>query len=140
MNRSPMAPDMTGRRFGQLTVVERAGRDHRRAAMWACRCECGEATTARGRDLRAGERTSCGHESRLIDMAGQTFGWWAVQGRAENLPVHGQPYGETAWHCRCRCGTERAVAANNLRRGRSMSCGCRHSTLHVAAKAKAGAR
>lgn len=28
------------------------------------------------------------------------------------------------WHCRCDCGTERAVLSRSLRYGKSLSCGC----------------
>ena len=39
----PAPLDLTGRRFGQLTVLERAGRARwgRDQAAWRCRCDCG---------------------------------------------------------------------------------------------------
>lgn len=33
--------DLTGQRFGRLTVIERAGSDIRKQALWMCVCDCG---------------------------------------------------------------------------------------------------
>lgn len=53
---------MTGRKFGRLTVISRAGHrgQGRRRIVWNCRCDCGVAVTARGEDLRSGNTQSCG--------------------------------------------------------------------------------
>lgn len=53
--------DLTGRRFGHLTVIEFAGLSPRRAALWLCACDCGEKSTVIGRHLRTGNTRSCGH-------------------------------------------------------------------------------
>lgn len=47
--------DLTGQRFGRLTVVER--HDLRR---WKCICDCGNTTFSDGYQLRKGFTTSCG--------------------------------------------------------------------------------
>ncbi len=51
--------DMTGRRFGRLTVIER---DHSASGgpAWCCLCDCGNAASVRGKDLRRGMTESCG--------------------------------------------------------------------------------
>lgn len=56
--------DLTGQRFGKLTVLERA-EDHvspngRRYPMWRCICDCGNETVVNGQSLRRGETKSCG--------------------------------------------------------------------------------
>lgn len=61
--------DMTGRRFGSLTVISRAedqvyhtreGKEMHRV-MWLCQCDCGSAPKAvRGQHLRSGRIVSCG--------------------------------------------------------------------------------
>lgn len=38
---SKWAKDLTEEKFGKLTVVEYAGTNHRRQAVWKCLCECG---------------------------------------------------------------------------------------------------
>lgn len=56
---------------------------------------------------------------RLIDLSGQRCGKWLVRAQAGNTPRGG-----ALWHCICDCGTERAVLGNDLRSGKSASCGC----------------
>jgi hypothetical protein len=59
----PMTPntlDITGRVFGELTVVSRHGSIGKRAS-WRCLCSCGKTKIASGVLLRAGRVKSCGH-------------------------------------------------------------------------------
>ena len=54
--------DITGKVFGQLTVLERGPyRGPGRTRAWKCRCSCGEVTLTYGSDLRRGLTRSCGH-------------------------------------------------------------------------------
>ena len=55
---------------------------------------------------------------KLIDLIGQRFGRLTVLQRAESKG------GRTYWKCRCDCGNETIVLADNLRRGLQKSCGC----------------
>lgn len=50
--------DITGKRFGQWTVIGCAGRRNR-AAMWKCRCSCGREFIRTGQSLRNGASTQC---------------------------------------------------------------------------------
>lgn len=52
--------DITGQKFGRLTVVEYVGKGQDRKALWKCKCDCGEERVVRGRDLRNGKTVSCG--------------------------------------------------------------------------------
>ena len=52
--------DMTGMKFGRLTVVKESGRDKHGNTLWLCKCECGNETIVRGTSLRNGRTTSCG--------------------------------------------------------------------------------
>lgn len=57
--------DLTGERFGRLTVLERAGTyvaggGFSKTATWHCRCDCGEETIVTSRNLRSGNTQSCG--------------------------------------------------------------------------------
>lgn len=69
--------------------------------------------------------------SKLIDLSGQRFGRLV----ALDYERAGR---RTYWRCMCDCGTEHRVETNNLRRGKSRSCGClgaelsseRNSTHH----------
>lgn len=50
--------DLTGRRFGRLTVVSRVPDTN--PIKWHCRCDCGHFTDVLGWNLRSGKTTSCG--------------------------------------------------------------------------------
>ena len=51
--------DLTGQRFGHLTVLQQKGHDHTNVT-WLCKCDCGKEKTVNGRSLRIGRTTSCG--------------------------------------------------------------------------------
>lgn len=54
------APDLTGQRFGMLTVVERAENSKAGRSRWVCRCDCGNKTVVESGHLRSGDIKSCG--------------------------------------------------------------------------------
>lgn len=64
MGRKGLTPknalNLQGKRFGKLTVVERAGRNANGSALWLCRCDCGGSIKANATSLRRGETVSCG--------------------------------------------------------------------------------
>ena len=51
--------DLTGRRFGRLTVLGYAGKRHG-VIMWACRCDCGRRGVHAGKYMVSGRERSCG--------------------------------------------------------------------------------
>ena len=52
--------DLTGMKFGRLTVIERAENSKNRGARWLCQCDCGKKVIVRSSDLRNGQTVSCG--------------------------------------------------------------------------------
>lgn len=55
------ALDLTGQRFGNLEVIERAGTNERGQALWMCKClRCGNLRPFAATILRRGEAVSCG--------------------------------------------------------------------------------
>lgn len=73
----------------------------------------------------------------FIDLTGQRFGRLTVVKRVESYRTHS---GDTRsrYLCRCDCGEERTVLAQNLKRGKTQSCGCwrQKSPMVVREKAK----
>lgn len=58
---------------------------------------------------------------QVKDMTGKVFGYLTViqrNGSYRNTT-------RAAWLCRCKCGKETTVAGDNLRGGKSTSCGCK---------------
>ena len=63
--------DLTGQRFGRLTVLHREPVGLSRSPRWVCRCDCGEVRTVLGPHLRSGVTRSCGCLHReVITMHG----------------------------------------------------------------------
>lgn len=122
--RGACAEDLTGRVFGRLTVVHRAGNRGGRAC-WLCRCSCGGEKIVSARDLKAGKVRSCGclwHEksSNMVDLTGRRFGRLTAvspTGRRDR-------YGTVYWMCRCDCGGEIEAPESSLASGACKSCGC----------------
>lgn len=57
----PAATDLTGKRYGRLTVLGRAAQDgNGRKARWVCECSCGGFTTVQTHHLNSGATNSCG--------------------------------------------------------------------------------
>jgi hypothetical protein len=55
------------------------------------------------------------------NLIGEKFGMLTVIGQAPSTAK-----GLRRWVCRCDCGTEKIVMGSNLRRGTTVSCGCKH--------------
>lgn len=118
-------PNLVGKVFGELTVLEKGSTDKNGHISWICQCSCGNLKEVAGTNLIQGHTTSCGcihskttSEQSLEDLTGQTFGKLTVMYRAANKN------GRVTWHCKCSCGTEIDVTANNLKSGHTLSCGC----------------
>lgn len=52
--------DLTGNKYGLLTVVRLSGRDKYGRSRWLCSCDCGSITDVASNNLRTGNTTSCG--------------------------------------------------------------------------------
>jgi len=124
--------DLTGQRFGRLTVVAYDCTDHNGDARWRCQCDCGNTSIVLGKNLRSGAQKSCGclkkergqkkaekmrevrAKKRTQDLTGQTFGMLTVL----------SPVKTASWLCRCECGKEVVYLTSDLLRGTRKSCGC----------------
>lgn len=51
--------DLTGQRFGRLTVIRYDHSEHD-GAHWLCKCDCGNEKVIAGYSLRSGKTKSCG--------------------------------------------------------------------------------
>ena len=53
------AEDLTGRKFGKLTVI-RSVKDENNHTLWECRCDCGNMKVVKTSHLKSGNVCSCG--------------------------------------------------------------------------------
>lgn len=113
--------DLTGQKFGRLTVVSIDGYHEypsgRKSTKWICRCECGNQVSVIGQNLKSGTTKSCGC-IRLEDLTGKRFGRLVVIGKGE------VKRNATHWRCLCDCGNVVDVVNSHLLKGISKSCGC----------------
>lgn len=118
--------DLTGRRFGQLVVLEKTQRRENCYVVWLCRCDCGNMIPVSTKKLTRGSVKDCGCVPResarrgacAEDLTGRAFGHLTAVCRSENRG------GRTCWLCRCDCGGEKIVSARDLKSGKVRSCGC----------------
>lgn len=126
------AMDLTGQRYGRLTVISRAENIGSRTR-WNCRCDCGSMTVVATTNLRSGSTTQCREcanrsraAARRIDLTGQRFGRLTVISAAETGDDG------AVWICRCDCGNEVTARADHLKSGAIKSCGCLNTENNVA--------
>lgn len=85
--------DLTGQKFGRLTVLDRLHNYHEKNACWLCVCECGNLAKVNTPNLRSGRTMSCGclrkevntkhgkYNTRLYDI------WAMNNGYKSNLTI-----------------------------------------------------
>ncbi|MBR1454666.1 MAG: hypothetical protein IJ593_08520 [Lachnospiraceae bacterium] len=100
--------DLTGLRFGKLTVVDYLG-DKR----YLCQCDCGNTKDFATYSLTSGQATSCGCNRLKYNIEGQRFGKLVAE----------KFVGDGKWLCKCDCGNEIEVLTNRLITGVKTSCG-----------------
>ena len=127
--------DLTGQRFGRLTVIKEADKyispQGLKFVQWLCKCDCGNDTIVLSTNLKKGTTKSCGcynieqAKKRLFkDLTGQKFGRLTAIKPIENHTNSNGKSMMTKWLCRCDCGNECNVQSGNLLSGHTLSCGC----------------
>jgi len=114
--------DLTGQRFGRLTVIELSDKRSGRNVVWRCKCDCGNEVYVRSANLVTEDTKSCGclqKEKSVKDLTGQRFGRLiAIE------PTDKRSGSRILWRCKCDCGNEAYVSSANLVSGNTKSCGC----------------
>lgn len=96
--------DLTGIRYGKLTVIKRADfNNQRNQVMWVCQCDCGNQTTTTGNNLKNGHTKSCGcavrdYHNRRHNSGAKSHGLYrlysAIKSRCYNKnDIHYADYG-----------------------------------------------
>lgn len=75
--------DRTGDKYGRLTVISHAGKDHRNKHLWLCLCECGSEKVMVSDNLSSGKSNSCGClKSEFLTRKGNQYGLYEDRGVA----------------------------------------------------------
>lgn len=71
----PKFKDRTGDKYGRLTVVSHAGKDHRSKHLWLCLCDCGNNKIVVADNLSSGKSNSCGClKAEVLARKGNQYG------------------------------------------------------------------
>lgn len=115
--------DLTGQRFGRLTVKEYAGN-----SKWTCVCDCGNETKVLTSKLKNGHTQSCGCLRRINmsklgsakapegEVVGRVYGYLEVIGYDPSTKV---------CTCKCECGNICEYDFYLLKSETKKSCGCK---------------
>ena len=122
--------DLTGKQFGRLLVLRRAGNARSGDALWECQCSCPDKTilTVTSTGLRSGKTKSCGCWKTEVlnrlknDLTGKRFGRLTVLRRVDNY----RKSNCILYECECSCEnkTKCVVDSGSLTSGHTQSCGC----------------
>jgi len=125
--------DLTGLFFEKLFVLS-FDRKEKYKRFWWVQCSCGsDVFSVREDCLKYGKTKSCGC-TRVNNLKDKKFGNLIVIERDEDY-ISPQNKHYPKWICRCNCGNNISVKANDLLRGRTISCGCQRESL-IASKLK----
>ena len=124
--RQAIAYEITGRTFGELTVISKAETQRKNGGIWwTCRCSCGNICDVPATLLINGRKTHCGcrtvKDYYSVDISGKKFNMLTALYPTEKRSKKGS----VVWHCVCDCGKETDVDYNALVYSRIVSCGCK---------------
>lgn len=144
--RGPKAKDLTGQKFGKLTVLEMlpSAEGYQNRPRVRCRCDCGNSVVALTSNVVGGVTKSCGcirskggdpSEQALIrrrtvaankekikengGIVGLRFGRLTVV-----ADCGANAHGERLCECVCDCGKDYTARRSKLINGNTTSCGC----------------
>ena len=114
--------DLTGQKFGRLTVIQETDKRIDGKIVWKCQCECGNTVNVISTNLRKGNTLSCGcyHKEVITnDISNKRFGKLvAIE------PTEDRSGSSVIWKCQCDCGTICYKSSSMLVTGGVKSCGC----------------
>ena len=116
--------DISGQRFGKLTVLYHLPFEKGKSTTWVCKCDCGNETVAETAQLIGNHKRSCGclvaEATRKANTVDHTGHKWARLTALYPAPRIGNE--RIKWVCRCDCGNLVEIYTNNI--GKTKSCGC----------------
>lgn len=120
--------DMTGNKFGKLTVIGYSHTDKNSRAFWKCQCDCGNKKIVPGSTLRNKTTKSCGCKRKYhgtVDSKNKKYNYLLM------LEFSHYENGYAFWKCLCDCGKIGFYNGRYIRNGQKKSCGCRRGEGNI---------
>ncbi|WP_305153142.1 hypothetical protein [uncultured Dubosiella sp.] len=134
--------DLSGKKFGKLTVIQKTDTKRKGSYLWLCQCECGQTILLESYKIRRELVKSCGCSRKgkntkdltkkkpvsscgcvragaIKNIAKQRFGKLTAL-----RPTTKRKGGSVVWTCLCDCGRTTEASYNDLVSGNTRSCGC----------------
>lgn len=119
---APKPVDITGQTYGNLTAVRRVS-GGANGSRWLFRCSCGTEKELIASEVKRGRTKSCGcSSSRAFDITGQRFGRLVAIKRVADRVLGKRA--RVTWLFQCDCGVTKEIDGNNVKAGKTSSCGC----------------
>jgi hypothetical protein len=123
---SPFFKDITGKKFGHLTVLSLI--ENSSPVTWNCLCDCGKEIKWTTTTLIQGIKTNCGcktselrRAARVPSLIGKTFGNYKVLCLdTETRTKRGKPI--VSWKCECGCGNINYLTSDELKNHNGKAC------------------
>ena len=131
--RSNRIKDLTGKQFGNLTVLSMHEERIKGKIFWLCKCDCEFQTEflVQGNNLKSGNTTRCkfcSRKNRIINLIGQKFGRLTVE------KLIGTEKRNAIWKCKCDCGNYINKSSYELKYNVYNSCGCLDEEKNLVSK------
>ncbi len=141
-NTTMKSVDLSGKKFGKLTVIQKTDTKRKGSYLWLCQCECGQTILLESYKIRRELVKSCGCSRKgkntkdltkkkpvsscgcvragaIKNIAKQRFGKLTAL-----RPTTKRKGGSVVWTCLCDCGRTTEASYNDLVSGNTRSCGC----------------
>lgn len=121
--------DLSGRKFGKVTVTSFSHKNKSHSYFWNCLCDCGN-KTIKTRTSLLYRNCSCGctNKTLLQDFTGKQLGLITVINKAPSRIIFRKntkkQFSETIWNCLCGCGRKIQLPMMVVKRGTKTHCGC----------------
>lgn len=83
--------DLTGRKFGKLTVIKFNGINRLHSSLWECLCECGKMTEVIAANLKNSITRSCGclkYENQYKSIENKAYGYHVSDCKKRGFKFH----------------------------------------------------
>ena len=112
--------DLTGKKFGRLTVLKYLSTNKDGDNYWECQCDCGRICKAYEPALLDNRKIDCGKHNKFVDLTNFKYGKLTVIKKTNEKTKDNK----ILWLCQCKCGNTITLQTYAILSGRTRSCGC----------------